>query len=281
MTLTEAIAAAGLTPPPRITPGRWMRFPGIGKGKANRAGWCRLITPTLAIFGDWSSNVTVTWRDDSHRDDENTARLLAQARAREAAYAAEQKAQQRAAADKAQTIICEAITRKHRYLERKGFPARTGLVHETKLVIPVRDVADYARVISVQFIAENGEKRFLPGGRARGGIHRIGCDPMRAKRLALVEGYATGLSIDAALQRLPGPHAVIVCFSARNMQLVAESFPRAIVCADNDESKTGEEAAKATGLPWSMPPDVGTDFNDLHRSSGLHAVLEVLRAMPS
>lgn len=275
MNLSEAIAAAGMTPPNHLMPGRWLRFPGVGKGRANRAGWCRVITPTLAIFGDWSTNFTATWRDDSHRDDANSARLLAQARAREAAFAAEQRARQEAAAVGAKQLIERCAYRKHWYLERKGFPHEKGLVHEDQLVIPMRDSQCYQRVLSAQLIAPDGTKKFLPGGRAKSAVFRLGSpsgDPV------LCEGYATGLSIAAALKLLPGAHPVLVCFSAGNIETVAaHCSKRAVVAADNDRSATGEEAAKATGLKWTMPYEVGTDFNDLHQNMGLHVVVERMR----
>ena len=44
-----------------------------------------------------------------------------------------------------------------------------------------------------------GEKRPLPGGRTRGCIYRLGSPLQHARRIALCEGYATGLSIDAPL----------------------------------------------------------------------------------
>jgi putative DNA primase/helicase len=69
---------------------------------------------------------------------------------------------------------------------------------------------------------------------------------------------------------------VIVCFSAGNLELVAEYFPMALVCADNDQSRTGEKVARATGLEWRMPPEFG-DFNDMHQKHGVHAVTELLR----
>jgi putative DNA primase/helicase len=273
--LTQAIAAAGMTPPREIVPGRWLRFPGIGKGRSNRAGWCRVISPTLAIFGDWSTGLTETWRDDGHRDDERTRRLLAEARQRERVFAAEQLKRQREAADIAERYIDEAALSTHPYLARKGFPDLVGLVHSQKLLVPVRD--SNGHVISAQLIAENGEKRFLPGGRTRGGIHRLGVLPFKARKTVLCEGYATGLSLDAALHRLPGPHAVIVCFSARNLELVAETFPHAVIAADNDRSATGEETAKRTGLKWTMPYEVASDFNDVHQNMGLHVVVERMR----
>jgi putative DNA primase/helicase len=272
--LDEAIAATGMTPPRNISAGRWLRFPGIGKGKANRAGWCRVITPTLAIFGDWSSGFTETWRDDSHRDDENTKRLLEEARQRERRFAAEQREKQSAVALEAEQLVRKAMIHGHPYLVRKGFPDRSTLVCDGKIVIPIRDVDDYKTVISAQLIDENGEKRFLTGGRTRGGIHRLGV--MRADRIVLCEGYATGLSLHLALMRL-SDHGVIVCFSARNLELVASRFPNAIVCADNDASKTGEECAKRTGLRWIMPARVGDDFNDVMMKDGMYSLVATLR----
>ena len=256
-----------------------MRFPGAGKKKSNRAGWCRLITPTLAIYGDWSSDFTAVWTDDTHRDNAETKRLLDEARIRSREMMAENRRRQSTAAQEARRLVAAAQMSRHAYLDRKGFPDTLGLVHDGRLMIPVRDVDHYDRIISVQFIAEDGEKRFLPGGRVRGGVYRLGVAPGVARRLVLCEGYATALSLHAALKRLPGAACVIVCFSANNLGRVAKLFPQAYVCADHDASQTGERVAIATGLPWVMPPQEGDDFNDFHRRHGLMAVTEVLRSM--
>lgn len=277
MRLEDAIAAAGMTPPARIVPGRWMRFPGAGKGRSNRSGWCRLITPTLAVFGDWSSNFTATWKDDAHQDNEQTRRMLEEARDRERIYAAEQRKRQKQTSLEAQALVRKCEYRTHWYLERKGFPHEKGLVHDDQLVIPMRDIDNYTRVLSAQLIAPDGTKRFLPGGRAKGAIHRLG--PARGSPV-LCEGYATGMSIAAALKRLPGEHPVMVCFSANNLEFIATRVPRtAVVAADNDMSATGERAAIATGLRWTMPYEVGTDWNDLHAAMGLHVVVERMREL--
>ncbi len=275
MNLSETLAAAGLTPPPNLVPGRWLRFPGVAKGRSNRAGWCRIISPTFAIYGDWSTGISETWRDANHRDDAEFRRLLEAARARERAFADRERQRRREAALEARGLIRQAILGPHPYLARKGFPELTGLVLEQKLMIPIRDVDVYSRILSVQQIDVAGEKRFLAGSRTRGGIHRLGVS--NARRTLLCEGYATALSLDAAVKRLPGPHAVIVCFSVANLELVAPHFPGALICADHDASGAGERTARATGLPWVMPSDVGMDFNDLHLRDGLHAVVEVLR----
>lgn len=278
MTLVEAIADVGMTPPRNLIPGRWLRFPGIGKGHGNRAGWCRVITPTLAIFGDWSSGLSETWRDDSHRDDERSAKLLREAQERERLFAAAQRRKQDEVARQAQGLVRSAVISGHPYLIRKGFPNHASLVREGHLVIPVRDVDNYRRVISVQLISEDGEKRFLPGGRTRGGVYRIG--HAGARKVALCEGYATGLTIDAALGLLTSSRAVIVCFSASNLARVADRFPGAVVVADNDISGTGQAAAERTGLRWIMPSVAGEDFNDLmirEGIHGIHAIKEILR----
>ena len=274
MTLHEAMVAAGLTPPHNLVPGKWLRFPGVNKGRANRAGWCRVISPTLAVFGDWSLGLSEVWRDTDHVDDERSRAALAEARRREREFARQQARRHAEAAQRAQELIRQAMHAPHPYLAKKGFPAARGLVLGDRLLIPVRDVTDYTRVMSVQEIGADGAKKFLPGGRTRLGVFRLGV--MNTERVVLCEGYATGLSLDAALSRLGRPHAVIVCFSARNLELVAERFPRAVVAADHDASRTGENSAKATGLTWTMPPEIG-DWNDVHQARGLYAVVAALR----
>lgn len=279
MLLHEAIRAAGMTPPEHIPAGRWVRFPGSGKAKANRAGWCRVITPTLAIFGDWSTGLTETWRDGTHRETPESRRQLAEAREREREFQRQTHARQRQAAQAAVSLLARAKQATHPYLARKGFPAGLGLVADDKLVVPMRDARDYRQLVSAQLIDADGEKRFLTGGRASGTSFRLGAPIAQARHIVLCEGYATGLSLHAALAKLPGPSAVLVCFSANNLELVAQWFPQAVIAADNDHSCTGQRAAEATGLKWTMPFDVGTDFNDLHVGKGIYRVVERMREL--
>jgi putative DNA primase/helicase len=273
MTLIETIMSAGMTPPRHFMEGRWLRFPGIGKGGSNRSGWCRVIAPTLAIYGDWSCGLTAIWKDDAHRDDETSAQLLRDAQARERKFAAEQRKRNDEGASLAAQMLKEATPSSHPYLVRKGFPQTLGLVHGENLLVPVRDSYNQ-RVISVQQISGDGEKRFLAGARARGGVYRLGSFPGST---LLCEGYATGLTLYEAARRLYRRAAVVVCFSAGNIEVVAQLFKNAMVCADHDESGTGEHVAIRTGLAWIKPPLVGTDFNDLHCSEGIHAVIGMLR----
>jgi putative DNA primase/helicase len=286
MTLTDAIAATGMTPPRRVVEGRWLRFPGIGKGRSNRSGWCRVITPTLAIFGDWSSGLSTVWRDEAHLDDERAQRALRDAQERERCFAREQRAKQATVAVQAREMIDRATIAAHPYLARKGFPALQALTLDGKLLVPMMDFERYPSLISAQLIDEQGQKKFLPGGRAKGGVHRLGVSHKKARRVVLCEGYATGLSIEAALRMLTGHHCVIVCFSASNLEHVSGLLPisvDALVAADNDApnkvtgEKAGEAAAMRTGRRWVMPDEIGDDWNDVHVKHGIRAVMEALR----
>lgn len=278
MHLHEAIAAAGMTPPTRIVEGRWHRFPGAGKSRGNTAGWCRLITPTLGVYGDWSTGLSEVWRDDKHVDSEESRRLMRESQARERRFREQQRQRQRTVALEAIEIVRACKVGTHPYLSRKGFPSERALVHDGFLVIPLRDAQDYEQILSVQRISPTGDKTFLTGGRAGGACFRFG-HPKQARNIVLCEGYATGLTLQAALSKLPGPNSVVVCFSAMNLERIAEVFPGARIAADNDRSGTGEMAAMRTGLKWTMPYECGTDFNDLHQSMGIYTVVERMREL--
>lgn len=173
-------------------------------------------------------------------------------------------------------LACEIIARcsylPHPYLARKGFPAEQGLVDtDGRLVVPMRDARRYDTVLSVQHIADDGSKRFLAGGTAKGAVYMVG-----SGEDVLCEGYATGLSVRAGMAKLYRQARVIVCFSAGNLVWVAQRFRNAFVVADHDISGTGEKAARETGLRWAMPEGVG-DANDLHQAEGIGAVGDLIR----
>lgn len=280
MRLADAIAAAGMTPPREFIEGRWLRFPGIGKKRSNRSGWCRIISPTLAIFGDWSSNFRAVWKDDAHVDSEEERRILRNAERRERQFAQAQRARQLEAAREAQELLGRCHVATHPYLVSKGLPAWLGMVSpEGELIVAGRAVEDYRTLLTIQRIAPDGTKRFLSGARARGAIHVLG--ERQSRRQLLCEGYATGVSLHLAAKELWGSHCVVVTFSANNLLAVAPNFPQALVCADHDVSGVGEQIARETGHPWVMPPEVGTDFNDVHCRlgpvAGRRAVMEMIR----
>lgn len=181
------------------------------------------------------------------------------------------------AASTAASIVRRCTFDLHPYLVRKGFEGERGLIDtDGRLVIPMRDVVRYSRINSVQWIDAEGAKKFLPGGQAKGSVFMLG----EGADAVLCEGFATGLSIRAALASLYRSARVVVCFSAGNLAHVAGLLRgRRFIVGDNDASGTGERYAAATGLPWAMPPDVGDDANDMAARYGVRALAELLRTL--
>lgn len=179
------------------------------------------------------------------------------------------------AAKKAAEIVGRCTLDSHAYLQRKGFLTMQTLVDtDGRMVVPMRDVENYQRINSVQWIDAEGQKKFLPGGKAKGSVLIRGAGTEQF----LVEGFCTGLSVEAALASMYRQARVVVCFSAGNLTHVAGLLSgRRFVIADNDASRTGELAAVATGLPWAMPREVGQDADDVRQEYGVRAVVELLR----
>lgn len=181
--------------------------------------------------------------------------------------------QQADAAKKAGWILHQCQIAKHPYLEAKGFPDEQGNVWNSEdglvLVIPMR-VGQ--QLVGCQLIREDGTKKFLFGQRTSEASF---CFDNKGPNI-LCEGYATALSIRAALKAMKRRYTLHVCFSAGNMQKVAATLPDGFVVADNDASKTGEEAAKKIGWSYWMPPNVGDDFNDYQRKVGLFKCSQAL-----
>ena len=173
-------------------------------------------------------------------------------------------------------MMREAKIDEHNYLHLKGFPKARGFVlDDGALLVPMRHWQTNAVMGAqvIRWLPDEGryEKKMLPGMRAKGAVFRIGSRV--ARRSWLVEGYATGLSAEAALEVVRAKDAVIVCFSAGNLMHVAGMLtgPR-FVFADNDESGAGERAAIATGLPYCMSGTKGHDANDMHQAEGIFRV---------
>lgn len=155
---------------------------------------------------------------------------------------------------------------RHKYLQDKGFDQEQGNVWMRDgvpyLLIPMRVKNS---LVGVQVIEEDGTKKFLYGQRTGGASFTIDNNGTHF----LVEGYATGLAVRAALKALKKRYTLHICFSAGNMIKIAATLPDGIVIADNDESGTGERVAKQIGWPYWMSDSVGEDFNDFWRRVGL------------
>jgi putative DNA primase/helicase len=252
---------------------------------SEQKGWYRYSgTPDLdgklrGVCGIWHGidNGAQQWVQDECDDIKPLSKAdfeAIAARAKQAADLERQKHQD--AARRAVALLARSEPRSHAYLARKGFP---------ELLAPC--VADGAmllvtmwkagRVVNLQRINEAGEKRFLAGGECSGTAHVIGSQGVAV----LCEGFATSLSVAAAIKASKMRAHTVCCFSADNLVKVAATYKDARVVADNDNLKTGtgEKAAKLTAFPYFMPPIDGQDFNDFARSAGLFAASQRIREL--
>ena len=274
MSFLDHAAAHGLIIRELIADARWHRVPTEDKPKKRNGAYLfdgeRGVVKNFATMQDYAA-----YRDGVRAGQIDKAAL----RANRAISEAETAAKQVEARAKAESMVKLAALDVHPYLVAKGFPKERGLVLDGELLIPMRDFRLYRQLNSLQRISATGEKLFLAGGKAKGSVFFIG--PFMAHERWLVEGYATGLSVLAALHQLHRKAQVVVAFSASNLahigRLVKALRPKAYVMADNDKSGAGMQAAIESGLPWVMPNEVGTDANDLHQRDGLRALVKLIR----
>ncbi|WP_022974896.1 DUF927 domain-containing protein [Nevskia ramosa] len=282
-----AMHAAGIETDATIdADGKLHRFRVTGDRRDQRNGWYVLHSDGVPAgeFGCWKRGLSETWHanigrelDEAERET-NRARLEAIRRDREA----ETQRVRAEARNKAAKLWEEANPKpsaKHPYLAKKQVRGYGIRQLGKALVIPVSD-ADGA-LHGLQFIQENGTKRFTSGMEKAGHYHAIG-EPGAV--LLIAEGYATA----ATLREATG-QAVAVAFDTGNLRPVAlalrAKFPaaRIVIAADNDHRTEGNpgitkatEAAQAVGgsviAPSFPASDSGSDWNDYAAVHGLAAV---------
>jgi phage/plasmid primase-like uncharacterized protein len=236
-------------------------------------GWCF----------NWSEEAKVIWYNDPSAKPWTDEEKRAWASKR-ASAATEQEHRYQQAAIQADKVLRSAKYEHHPYLEIKGFRETRGLVLDDSLLISMRNVVTN-KLQGYQSIRWNQEerryeKKMLTGMRARNSVLFLG--DRDAKEFWLVEGFATGLSVRHALRSVGIPAAVVICFSANNLVQVADQIKGTrLIFADNDESKTGENSAIQTGLPWTMADTVGWDANDLHLKEGVFSVVAKIMELRS
>lgn len=275
--LVTAIRDAGIAiaePERIVSDGKLTRFHVDGDRHGSRNGWCILFDDAGGVagsFGHWRTGITGTWRmgrgtlTDAEREHlrEATAKAMRQ-------HEAERARRAEAAAERATRLWSQAGMPEpaHPYLVRKRIKPHGIRQLNDKLVIPLRD-ADH-KLWSLEFIAPDGTKRFLSGGRKRGCYFGMGYVTPERREFCIAEGFATGASIHEATGK-----AVAVAFDAGNLDPVARTlrakFPGAVItiCADNDTSTPGNPgltkataAARAVGGYVAIPPHGYNDFND-------------------
>lgn len=212
---------------------------------------------------NWESGETATWHRERDVNFFDQKRGPLKPLPSLAARRSEEQRNAQRTAEKARQMVKAATMTTHAYLERKGFPKAIGLVLNGMLLVPAYIGRE---LVSLQEIAADGTKKNLPGGKMGGASFSIGSGPIEV----LCEGYATGLSIKAAMNAVHIQGRATCCFSASNVAEVASRKRHAVIIADNDRPLpqfggigAGEYYAMKSGLAYAMPPDVGDDANDL------------------
>ena len=181
-------------------------------------------------------------------------------------------------------------TSANQYLIKKGINSKiidgVRFTKDNKLVVPIHD--SKGEIHSLQFINPDGSKTFLKGGKTQGHFFMINQDKIKdSETIYLAEGFAVAATINIATNK-----PVAVSFDAGNIEHVLKnlktSYPnkKFVIAADNDlwkEHNIGKEkaemAAQKYGAKVMLPnftlahkDEMPTDFNDLHKLSGIHEV---------
>lgn len=221
-------------------------------------------------FEDFRAGVKGTWSVSRSMSAADARRFQAEiAEARHRRETERQQEQARAEA-RARYIWEEADpATSHPYLTAKRVKPHGTRIHKGSLVAPVFN--RHGDIVSLQFIDEDGNKRFLSGGQKKGCFSKINGN---FEKLLIAEGFATA----ASLGETTG-HCVFVAFDASNLLHVARAVRNIhphgviIICGDNDLSGVGQryanEAALAVGGKVLIPPTPGDDWNDFLTEGGL------------
>jgi putative DNA primase/helicase len=243
------------------------------------------------------TGIDMKWKSKGYAlDPEQKAQMQAEAAAKLQAREAEQNKLQEQTAQRVGRQMSDLVpvTQPTAYMQAKGIQPQAGVMTDRdgqKTYIPATDAN--GKQWTMQYIQEDGTKRFAKDSRKEGCFHAVGGLDALAKAPALVigEGYATAGSLSQSLG-----FATVAAFDSGNLVHVAkalhEKFPdKPIIIAGDDDKhleatqgvnpgrSKAEEAAKAVGgkvlLPIFAPgeqaanPKGFTDFNDLANKSEL------------
>ncbi|CCE25800.1 strawberry notch-like NTP hydrolase domain-containing protein [Methylotuvimicrobium alcaliphilum] len=209
------------------------------------------------------TGIDMKWKSKGYLlDPQEKAKLQAEAAEKLAARAAEQERVHEATAQRVsrQTANLVPVFEPTPYLRDKGIQAHAGTLTDAggqKTYIPATDVD--GKQWTMQYIQEDGTKRFAKDSRKEGCFHVIGGIESldQAPALVISEGYATAATNAEALG-----FATVAAFDSGNLPVVAkalhEKFPDkpVIIAGDDDRNRLltdsinpgrskAEEAAKA------------------------------------
>jgi len=233
-------------------------------------------------YGYWKDGTSSTWssRSEHKMNFDERKKFHEKQEIMRAQREAEEQQRQADAAKKAFQIWSDAPqATDHPYLTKKGIAAAEGvkIADNGKLIVPV---AVEGAIASLQFIDGDSNKRFLGGGKLKGGWFLIEGE---SDVIHIAEGYSTAYSVWAATGK-----TTYIAFNAGNLYEVASYVKsthdqsRIIIAGDDDtgnETNVGrakaEQAADGLGMEAVFP--IGfNDFNDMHAEVGIEAVQKIL-----
>jgi putative DNA primase/helicase len=268
--IITAMVANGVTPPSHILMDGQLRRWGDGTTKGKKPYWYCIFGDghPSGTFGDWRVHGPegIKWVAESTDSGasltpEERSEIDARIKVREA-----QKVKDQAG----MASVCATIWRHtlpapedHLYLIAKKIKPHGARVSGDRLVLPIFN-AD-GKIISLQYIDGEGEKKYKTGGAISGGMWMVG--EWGDGTIYIAEGFATAASIHEATGE-----CCIVAYTASNLVPVAGAVRgiagvagRIVIVADNDESGTGEKWARKAEAAYGvdvvvMPAGDANDF---------------------
>ena len=274
-----AIINVGITPPDQIIDdGKIHRFSTNGKN-GNTDGWYVLHSNGIpnGRFGCWRTGLESRWKADIGRPYTTEEKKHFSIQTNQW-HIDKTKAQAQAKLRAKEIWSNGTDPADHPYLKKKGIKPYIARQHQDFLIVPVYQPNE---LVSIQFISNEGEKKFLKDGLISESYCCIG-DIKESSPIIICEGYATGASIHEATS-----YPVIVAFNASNLTKVAKiikaKYPKydLIIAGDDDFQneknpgrKSATEAAETTNSRLIFPtfddPRQAnqTDFNDMAQAQG-------------
>lgn len=243
-------------------------------------------------YGCWKRQISEKYcnkYDEELTPEERKARSAATESSRKERLKQEQENQAEVRTKASRLFTTAPHVSAHGYLTRKGVGVH-GLVRisnygptEGWLALALQDERD--TIHSAQFISQDGTKRFYYQGRVNGCFFKL--SQSDSGPIIICEGYATGASVYEAT----GWHTVCA-MNCGNLMAVGTALRRKfpertiVISADNDQfTEDNPGLTKARDVSEKIGaivafPEFGdeslesgpTDFNDLHRISGLDEV---------
>ena len=192
----------------------------------------------------------------------------------------------------AEALLASSDLRPHPYMSDRGLDGqwlvngepimgkdRSVIQPGELLLVPAyKAEGDGSKLVNVQKIKANKEKRPLFGGDMAGVYHKL---DGHQKLIAITEGYATGVTVNQVTGAL-----TYCAFNTGNLAAVAAwasgQHPGVpvVLFADNDEHGAGlryaKDAAAPLGATVALPPELG-DWDDYRQAHGVEETKVAMR----